>query len=97
MNAPQYWRDSKKWSAWLGREATVIASTVIRVAPAGLEELVPYSLVLVEFDSTERAEFLGVSHESFQPGQKVKCVFRRLPASSESGVIPYIIKVKLIS
>lgn len=97
MNAPRYWRDSKKWSSWLGRRAVVIVSTVIQVPPAGLEELAPYSLVLVEFDHGERAEFLGVTHESFQPGQKVTCVLRRLPPASVAGVIPYVVKVKSVS
>lgn len=97
MNAPHYWRDSKKRSAWLGRKALVVVSTSIRVAPSGLEELAPYSLVLVEFGNGERAEFLGVGHEIFQPGQEVKCVLRRLPPVSVTGVIPYAIKVTSVS
>lgn len=97
MNAPHYWRDSKKWSTWLGRQGVVVASTFIRVPPAGLEELGPYSLVLVEFKNGERAEFLGVSHDSFQPGQAVGCILRRLPSSSAVGVIPYAIKVEPVS
>lgn len=93
MNAPHYWRTNKEWARWINLRGTVIASTIIAVAPAGLESLLPYSLVLVEFENGERREFLGAGHESFSAGQTVRCVLRRLPPSSDADVIPYGIKV----
>lgn len=93
MNAPQYWRASKEWARWMNRQGVVIAATTIRVAPVGLESLVPYCLVLVEFENGERCEFLGAGHEEFISGQVVRCVLRRLPSVDDASVIPYGIKV----
>ncbi len=93
MNAPRYWRNNKHWSAELGRRGTVLASSFIRVAPAGLESFVPYSLAIVEFDTGERNELMGVPGQELQPGDQVQCVWRRTSTPDKQGIIAYGIKV----
>jgi len=92
MRPAQYWRQQKEWQKWLGKTGTVVASTVVRVAAAERAPLVPYSCVLVDFGG-ERREFMGAGHETFELGEKVRCVLRKIAIPAKHELIPYGIKV----
>ncbi|MCD8484379.1 OB-fold domain-containing protein [Candidatus Woesebacteria bacterium] len=96
LSAPRYWRDRREWSRWLGRKGTVVASTLIHVAPPELAYGAPYPYVLVDFGSEKRS-FLGTGHTSFLVGEIVECVWRRMGTPDATGIIPYGIKVQRLS
>lgn len=89
----EYWRQAKKWHDWVGKTGQVVVSTVIRVAPPELADQTPYSFVLVDFDG-QKKELMGVGHDTFQPGDRVKCVLRKLGQPSPDGIVPYGLKVE---
>lgn len=87
-----YWRASQKWNEWIGKQGTVIVSTIIRVSSDGLANQVPYAFVLVDFGD-HKAELMGADDLSFEPGEKVYCVLRKMGQSLPSEIVPYGIKV----
>lgn len=91
----QYWRAAQRWQHHLGQIGTVVASTIIRVAPPELAPQTPYSFLIVQLDS-EKIEVMGVDHETFQPGDQVQLVLRKLGQPSDSSVIAYGLKAKKI-
>jgi uncharacterized OB-fold protein len=87
-----YWRSTDDWKYWLGKQGTVVALTVVHVAPPHLKDFAPYSYVIVEFDG-ERRECIGADHQEFKVGDKVECVLRKMSVPSKEQLIPYGIKV----
>lgn len=90
-----YWRSSKQWSKLLGKQGTVILSTVITTPPPHLSSIGPYSYGIVEVDGL-RQECMGVPGEVLQPGDQVKFVLRRTAQPSAMGIIAYGLKVTKI-
>jgi uncharacterized OB-fold protein len=100
MQPTQYWREAKQWPELLGKTGVVVVSTVIRVAAPELASQTPYSFAIVEFAANDagekiRRELMGVGHQTFVAGDKVKCVLRKLGTPSKTGIIPYGIKIEL--
>lgn len=93
MKPPAYWRQNKAWARWLGQEGVVVASTLIRVAPEGLEQFAPYSFAIIEFDGGVRAEFMGLPEEKLNPGDQVQCVLRKISIPDSREIVAYGIKV----
>lgn len=93
MRSASYWRASKNWHLWLGKIGRVELSTQIRVSAPQMEELTPYSYAVVSFGK-KRKEFMGVTGEKLQSGDKVVCVLRKLSIGSAASLIEYGIKVK---
>ncbi len=96
MQPAQYWRQSKDWSTWLGREGTVIGSTQVRVAAPERSALTPYAYVLIDFGS-ERRSFMGVGHQPLQVGDRVRCVLRKTAVTDKNDLIAYGIRVEKMS
>ncbi|OGJ37674.1 MAG: hypothetical protein A2383_04145 [Candidatus Pacebacteria bacterium RIFOXYB1_FULL_39_46] len=93
MEPAQYWRANKNWSAWIGRQGTVLVSTVVRTSSPQQDSFKPFSYLLVDFGK-EKKELLGVGHQEFQPGDKVVCVLRKISDPSSRELVTYGIKVK---
>jgi uncharacterized OB-fold protein len=91
-NPAAYWRLNKTWQKWLGKRGTVIVATTIRVPAEEQSAFAPYDFVLIDFGKVKHS-FMGVGHESFQPGDQVRCVLRKLAQPSSAAIIPYGIKV----
>jgi uncharacterized OB-fold protein len=96
MYPASYWRQTKNWSAWIGRKGTVIVSTSVAVSSPEQAEFKPYSFVLVDFES-EKHEFMGTSHDVFQPGDVVECVLRKIASGDERGLVGYGIKIQKVA
>ena len=92
----EYWRKSKSWSQKLGQTGTVIASTLIYHGLPELADSTPYWLVLIKHPDSTHQLYLGADGYSFQVGDKVKSVLRKL-GSRDSGLINYGLKVIPIS
>ncbi len=92
-SSPQYWRDRRQWSSWIGKKGTVLGCTLIQVAPPEFAYLVPYPYVLVDFGS-EKKLCIGTGHSSFPVGEIVECVWRRMGEPESTSIIPYGIKVQ---
>ncbi len=95
MKPPQYWRQSKTWSEWLGKTGRVIASTIVRVAAHQRASQTPYSYVVVDFGDI-RKEMMGEGHQVLQPGDQVECVLRKIAESEPHELIHYGLKVKKV-
>lgn len=87
-----YWRANTQWQKWLGKRGTVVASTVVHVAPPHLSAFVPYTYAIVDVEG-ERREYMGADHQLLQAGDEVECVLRRMCVPGEKELIPYGIKV----
>lgn len=92
MKPAQYWRANKIWHAWLGKQGTVVASTIIHVAGTKQSYLTPYSYVIVDFGE-EKKEFMSVSRETLEIGDTVICVLRKTAQTEAHELIEYGIKV----
>jgi len=96
MQPAQYWRQTKEWSSWIGKQGTVVATTQVRVASPERAGLTPYAYALVEFGS-ERRSFMGVGHSELEVGNAVECVLRKNANSDKKSLIEYGIKVQKLS
>jgi uncharacterized OB-fold protein len=95
MKPPQYWRQNKEWKKWIGKKGTVLASTIVRVSAPEQSAFTPYSYVLVDFGN-EKREFMGVGHQTFEIGDTVECVLRKIAVLADHELIPYGVKVQKI-
>ncbi|MEW6105762.1 MAG: Zn-ribbon domain-containing OB-fold protein [Bacillota bacterium] len=70
---------------------TVVAHTVIHVAPPQWRMLVPYVVAIVELENGTRitTQVVDCEPEDVKIGQKVKLEFRRLTEDGASGTIVY--------
>ena len=91
-----YWRSAQHWQRLLGKKGVVIASTVIHVAPPQLKEFTPYSYLILEVEG-KRVECLGADHQTFQAGDQVLCVLRKMAIPSREQLIPYGIKATKVT
>ncbi len=92
-----YWRQSKRWAQWLGREGRVIAATYIKVAGSAHVLAAPYAYVVVKLNGVkEKKELMGVGHERLQTGDRVRCVLRKNPSLDQIGLIEYVLKAAKI-
>ncbi|MFH1294823.1 MAG: Zn-ribbon domain-containing OB-fold protein [Candidatus Aenigmatarchaeota archaeon] len=75
---------------------TVEAFTVIRSAPEGFENIVPYVVAIIKLDEGPNVSGLLVDPpEKIDVGKKVKAVFRRISEDGKDGVIQYGLKWQL--
>lgn len=92
MQITEYWRSHQHWSKYLGKQATVLASSLMTVAAADQAALTPYSYVLVEVEG-ERLSLMGVVGEEFSVGEQVQLVLRKLKKEAQAEVLIYGLKV----
>jgi uncharacterized OB-fold protein len=75
----------------------VISWTVIRVAPGGFEDQVPYAVAMIELDEgTKIAGQIVNGIDGIEIGKKVKAVFRRMYTDGSSGLIHYGLKWEIV-
>jgi len=69
----------------------VLSYTVIRTAPPGFVNLVPYVVAVLEMDDGTRvlAQVADVAPEQAKVGMKVRLEFRKIRQQGRSGVIAY--------
>jgi uncharacterized OB-fold protein len=91
-----YWRSTQQWKKLLGKKGVVIASTVIYVTAPQLKEFAPYSYLILEVEG-RRVECLGADYQTFQAGDHVMCVLRKMAIPSKEQLIPYGIKATKIT
>ncbi len=79
----------------LGRTATVVTATVIRVAPAEFAMEVPYAVAIVETREGARlmAQVVDCDPETVRPGQRVTLEFRLVRQEGHGGILCYGHKV----
>jgi uncharacterized OB-fold protein len=76
----------------LPRDGKVVASTVVRVPPAGFTEQTPLPIALVELDNGVRLMVQVGDVEdpdTVEPGLPIRLEFRRISSDGEAGVILY--------
>lgn len=93
ITAPQYWRQSKSWHKLLGKTGSIIAATIIRVAPPECDGLAPYSFLIIRVGRVN-LEFMGTGSDQFEIGEKVQLVLRKLAQPDSAGIIHYGIKAQ---
>ncbi len=76
---------------------TVISWTIIRVAPGGFEDQVPYAVAMIELDEgTKIAGQIVNTIDGIEIGAKVKAVFRRMYTDGSAGLIHYGLKWEIV-
>ena len=75
----------------LADEGKVMTFTVIRVAPSGFGDDVPYAVAIVELTDGVRitCQVVDCDPEELEIGSKVKIEFRKVNQDGEAGVIYY--------
>ncbi len=75
----------------LSLSGTIKSFTVIRVAPAGFEDLVPYAVGIIEFPEgvCTMMQITDARLESLKVGMKVNIEFRKVRSEGKSGVLLY--------
>jgi len=78
-------------SVTLSDTGEVVTYTVIRVAPGGFTEEVPYALGIVEVEGGVRlmAQLVDVPLEEIKTGMPVRLEFRKIYEEGEAGIICY--------
>ncbi len=90
------WRRQKKVRTLLGQVGHVLTYTKIVVPPQAQKTYAPYVVVLVEFESGERAMGQLVETDEVAIGAKVQSTLRKVREPSDDGVIAYGMKFKAI-
>lgn len=95
MKPAEYWRKQALWSKHLLKTGTVVQSTLLRVVPGAQSEYAPYSFLIVQVEDNT-LEVMGVPGETFESGDQVRLVLRRIAASSDAEPIAYGIKAEKV-
>ncbi len=75
----------------------VISWTVIRVAPGGFEDQVPYAVAMIELDEgTKIAGQIVNTIDGIDIGKPVRAVFRRMYTDGSAGLIHYGLKWEIV-
>lgn len=90
-------KDCKLEPVIMATEGTIIASTVIRVAPSQFVDEAPYAMAIVEMDDGARitTQVVDCKPEEVVIGKRVKLEFRKIQEEGKSGVICYGYKAVL--
>ncbi|MCJ7588006.1 MAG: Zn-ribbon domain-containing OB-fold protein [Candidatus Aminicenantes bacterium] len=75
----------------LAGTGTVLTYTIIRVAPEGFEDQVPYAVGIAELEDGVKltAQIVDCDFASLKIGLKVRLEFRKLSEDGEAGIIHY--------
>ena len=78
-------------------EGKVVSWTVIRAAPEGFEDQVPYAVAMIQLDdggmiAGQIVDTIG----GIEMGKKVRVVFRRMCADGSDGLIHYGLKWEVV-
>ncbi len=91
MKTTESWRNNKNWSKYLGKEGTVISASLMEVAASDQVAFLPYAYLLVDLGE-EKISLMGVAGESFEIGDQVKLVLRKIKKEAPEEVIAYGLK-----
>ncbi len=96
QQAVRVWRQQQKDKKSLGRVGVILSWTEISVAPPRFESILPYTIVLVEYEDKERAYGQLVDFDTAQRaiGSRVVSIFRRTRDVGPEDVIEYGIKFR---
>jgi hypothetical protein len=76
---------------------TIMSYTIIRTAPEGFENAVPYAVAIIKLDEGPQVSGLVVGPpENIATGKKVKAIFRRIHEDGREGIIHYGLKWQLV-
>jgi len=94
---PQCRRKSQIQPFKFSGNGKIYSYTVVRAAPTGFEFQTPYAIAVIELDEGAKctAQIVDSDPNKIKNGAKVKMVFRKIMADSESGIIRYGYKFKL--
>lgn len=93
ISAPAYTRENKQWRNLVGKTGTVLLATTIRVTSPEHAAFAPYMYAIVQLDSGEKKAFMVAAQERVKPGDRVRCVLRKLANPSKTGIIRYGVKI----
>lgn len=98
LSPVKIWRRQKEVRNILGKEGVVVTWTKVFIAGSSFKKFAPYPVVLVEFESGEKAmgQLVDYNEENLKTGQKVLSTLRKVREGSVDGVITYGIKFKPI-
>jgi uncharacterized OB-fold protein len=93
---PQCRRSGKIKEIFLSGKGKIVSFTVIRVAPKGFEDKVPYVIGIIELEEGTliSGEIVG-NIEDIKIGKSVHSVFRRIMEDGPDGLIHYGFKFEL--
>ena len=79
-------------------EGKIITYTIIRAAPLGFEDLVPYAIAIIRLDDGPRitAQIVDCDSSEVDIGKRVKVCFRKIAEDGKAGAISYGYKFKLV-
>lgn len=81
----------------LSGKGKVVSWTVIRVAPGGFEDQVPYAVAMIELDEgTKIAGQVVGTTDGIDIGKRVRAVFRRMYTDGAGGLIHYGLKWEIV-
>ncbi len=92
------WRRQKEVRKVIGKKGRIISWTRIYVAGTDFKKMVPYYVVLVEFNDGSRSigQLVDVGDEKINIGSWVIALLRKVKDIKEEDVIPYGVKFRLI-
>lgn len=79
------------WRYQETRPATLVTWSTIYAAPRGYEEMVPYTVAIIQFADGSQAcvQLTDIDPDKLEYGMKLKAVFRKMHSVDEQSVIPY--------
>jgi uncharacterized OB-fold protein len=91
--AARVWRYNRKRREYLGKVGKVIAWSVVRSGPEGMERRTPYVVGIIECDGERlMGQIVEVIPEEMKKGLKVKGVLRRLYDVDLDAIVVYGVK-----
>ena len=74
----------------------VFSYTIIRAAPEGFKEYVPYIIAIVELDEDTKllSQVVDCDQKDIKIGMKVKSCFRKIRSENDTGIVLYGFKFK---
>jgi uncharacterized OB-fold protein len=98
MAAPRVWRYNEKRRQLLGKVGQVVAWTIVRAGPEGMEERTPYVVGIIEVDGQRvMGQVVDVDSVQMRVGMKVEGVLRRLFDVDSDALIMYGVKWRAIN
>ncbi|MBP9690591.1 OB-fold domain-containing protein [Candidatus Woesebacteria bacterium] len=96
QQAVRVWRQQQKDKKSIGRSGVILSWTEISVAPPRFESSLPYTIVLVEYETKERVYGQLVDFEDAERliGARVTSILRRSGDVGPEDVIEYGIKFR---
>ncbi len=91
------WRRQNDVRKLLGKEGKVLTWTIISVPSVDFKKQAPYAVVLVAFESGEKAvgQLVEYKEEQLKIGLRVRAILRKTRSVSQEDIIPYGLKFQV--